>query len=135
MRVLSGIRAHGLSNQAVSDLCLLPYGNWDQVVSYCGLELNVVDYHLSLSVGELVLVEYCANIVTAYHMMWMWLSLFCDRLKILHLFPIYNNIPDYLYTVQHMCAMPVSVVFMFRLKNGFVKAVNCYLLSQESRQL
>jgi len=47
----------------------MPYGHWDQVVNYCGLELNVVDYHLSLLIGELVLVEYCANIVAAYHMM------------------------------------------------------------------
>ena len=105
MRVLSGIRAHGLSNQAVSDLCLMPYGHWDHVVNYCGLELNIVNYHLSLSVGDFVLVDYCVYIVVAYHMTWMWLSLFCDSLKISHLLLICSSISDYLYTVQHVCAM------------------------------
>jgi len=99
MCVPSRIQAHGLSNPAVSDLCLMPYGHWDQVVNYCGLEFNIVDYHLSLSVGDFVLVKYCVNIVAAHHMLWMWLSPFCDSPKISHLLLICNSFPCYLYTV------------------------------------
>jgi len=35
----------------------------------------------------------------------MWHSLFCDSLKVSHLLLICNSIPDYLYTVQHVCTI------------------------------
>ena len=80
----------------------MPYAVWPRGSGCRGLELNIVNYHLSLSVGEFVLMEYCVYIVAAYHMTWMWRSLFCDSLKISHLL-VCSNISDYLYTVQHMC--------------------------------
>jgi len=65
MCVLSGIRAHGLSNPAVSDLCLMLYGHWSQVINYRGLGFNIVDYHLSFISWRLcsggVLCEYCGS--------------------------------------------------------------------------
>jgi hypothetical protein len=126
MRILRGNLSHGLSSQAISDLGLMLYGHWDQDVNCCGLELNIVDYLLSLSVGDFVLVEVCVNVVAAHHIVWMWLSLFCDSLKISHLLCICRSIPNcFMYCTTHVqCS--VRVVFMFRLRNGSVKAVNCY---------
>ena len=59
------------------------------------------------------------NIVAAHHQMWMWLSLFYDSLKITHHLLICNSIPDYLHTVQHVCAVTCQCCLHVQAEDWF----------------
>jgi hypothetical protein len=111
---LGGIRTHNLSNQTTSDLCLRPHSHWDQVVNYCGLELDLL---VTTGHYQVVTLLWWSTVQILWQPSYDMDvdSLFYNSLKISCILLICSNICGYIvHSITYMC----SVLSVLSLHSG-----------------